>query len=203
MVTNRIAFTLAGLGMLTSFVLAQNSGSIAIGPISYADGNKTSRELAVETIRKIVEHKGYTVLPQERIDRRLESLQPSIAYRKGAPVLGDLARFAATVHASKLVFGKIGWHTRSVWVGAGPKTISTATVDIAIYDANRDSVTYEKHGIQGRSDEKEGTLKLIADVIVTPFVTVVSGGPSTPREQRAVQIALGKALEPWVHGARR
>jgi hypothetical protein len=35
-------------------------------------------------------------------------------------------------------------------------------------------------------------------VLLTPLVTVVSGGPKTPHEQRAVQIAVAKAFRDWV-----
>ena len=41
-------------------------------------------------------------------------------------------------------------------------------------------------------------VKAGADVLLTPLVTVVSGGPKTPHEQRAVQIAVAKALKDWV-----
>jgi len=37
------------------------------------------------------------------------------------------------------------------------------------------------------------------DLLLTPLVTFVSGGPKTPHEQRAVQIAVAKALKDWVH----
>jgi len=196
-----LAFT-TGVCLFSSVCLAQSSTQVAIGPWTFVEGNKTSRETAIETIRKIAEHKGFTVLPQELIERKLESLEPAVAYRKGKPVLDDLARFARVSHASRLIYGRINWHTRSIWVGTGPKTISTATVDAYIFDARSGEVVYEK-GVEGRSDEKEASLKVIADVLVTPVVTVVSGGPATPREQRAAQIAIGKALEPWVHGPAR
>ncbi|MGC8668834.1 MAG: hypothetical protein ACP5VE_12045 [Chthonomonadales bacterium] len=39
-------------------------------------------------------------------------------------------------------------------------------------------------------------------VLLTPLFTVVSGGPKTPHEQRAVQLAIAKAIQPWL-AARR
>jgi len=44
----------------------------------------------------------------------------------------------------------------------------------------------------------ENVYKIAADILISPLVTVVSGGPATPREQRAVQIALGRAYHSWV-----
>ena len=34
--------------------------------------------------------------------------------------------------------------------------------------------------------------------LLTPLASIVSGGPKTPHEQRAVQIAVAKALRDWV-----
>jgi hypothetical protein len=170
---------------------------VAICPWTFEDGNKTSREMVIETVRKIVEHNGLTVLPQERVEHRYDSLRPAVAFRRGMPVLEDLGRLAGELQADVLVFGKASWHTRSIWVGTGPKTVSTASVDVFFYNARSGRITFEERGAQGRSDEKESALKDVADVLITPFVTVVSGGPATPREQRAVQIAIGRAMAPW------
>ena len=195
----KITLTLAAsfLGLASSICFAQYSNKIAVYPWDFKDGNVTSREMVLETVRKIAEHSGYTVLPHEAVKRKFNSLVPAVALRKGLPIKSDLARFAAAVHANIIIFGNTNWHTRSIWVGAGPKTISTASVDVYVYDDRTRSVTFQKRGVEGRSDEKEQALKVVLSVLVTPLVTTVSGGPATPREQRAVQIALGRALEPW------
>lgn len=198
---NRI-FAVATACAMGATCLGQRTRLVAICPWTFEEGNRTSREMVVETVRKIVEHNGLTVLPQERVERRYENLHPAVAFRRGVPVLEDLDRFANEISADVLVFGKASWHTRSIWVGTGPKTVSTATVDLYIYNARSGRISYEQRGAEGRSDEKESGLKDVADVLITPFVSVVSGGPSTPREQRAVQIALGRAMAPWAqkHG---
>jgi hypothetical protein len=85
----------------------------------------------------------------------------------------------------------------------GPKTISTATVNAYVFDVASNKIVYRKQGVTGRSDERESIYKVAADVLVTPLVSAVSGGPATPREQRAVQIALGTAYRPWVRTIRR
>ena len=60
------------------------------------------------------------------------------------------------------------------------------------------AAVYTKEDVSARSDEKFDMVKAGADVLLTPLVTVVSGGPKTPHEQRAVQIAVAKALRDWV-----
>jgi hypothetical protein len=194
----RLSSLAAACGLLASVCCAQGQRLVAICPWTFEDGNRTSRDKAIETIHNVFEHNGYVILPQERMDRRFESIQPAVAFRRGVPVLEDLDRYARDVEADMVVFGRASWHTRSIWVGTGPKTVSTAMVDIYIYNARLGRLTYERHDSEGRSDEKESALKDIADVLITPLITVVSGGPATPREQRAVQIALGRALAPWV-----
>ncbi|HXG23711.1 MAG TPA: hypothetical protein VNJ09_04080, partial [Chthonomonadales bacterium] len=48
------------------------------------------------------------------------------------------------------------------------------------------------------STAKEDTLKAAGTILLTPLFTVVSGGPKTPHEQRAVQLAIAKAMQPWL-----
>ena len=114
------------------------------------------------------------------------------------PSKSTLEAFGKANHASVVLYGAASWHTRSIWVDTGPKTISTATVDAYVFDVASDKVVYRSKRVQGRSDEKENAYKIVADILITPLVTVVSGGPATPREQRAVQIALSRAYHVWV-----
>jgi hypothetical protein len=72
-------------------------------------------------------------------------------------------------------------------------------VDIVITNVETGKIVYDKEDISGRSDEKFDPAKAGLDVLVTPFITVVSDGPKTPHEQRAVQVAVAKALRDWVY----
>jgi len=193
----RISTLAAACGLLSAVSFAQSPRQVAIGPWTFEDGNVTSRTMVVDTIRRICEHHGYVVMPQPDVERRFHSMDP-LRWEAGRPGLRALGRYADAAHASRLVFGTVKWHTRSIWVGTGPKTISTAMIDLYIFNAETGTITYEKKS-DGRSDEKESLLKDVGDVILTPFITVVSGGPATPREQRAAQIAIGRAFGPWVH----
>jgi hypothetical protein len=190
--------TLAAMGILSAACFAQGRREVAICPWTFTDGNVTSRTMVIDTIRGILEHNGFAVLPQHDMEDRYSHFGGGIGWHRANPDLGDLARWAAASGANHLVFGRTSWHTRSIWVGTGPKTISTATVDLYVYNARTNTVTYQRQGATGRSDESENAVKDVLDVFVTPLVTVVSGGPATPREQRAAQIAIGRALRPWI-----
>lgn len=108
-----------------------------------------------------------------------------------------LKKFGKATGADVVLYGSIKWHTRSIWVNAGPKTISTATVTVYAYDVKSGKVTYKRSGLEGRSDEKTDGLKVAGAILISPLVTAVSGGPATPQEQRAAQIALARAYEAW------
>jgi hypothetical protein len=83
-------------------------------------------------------------------------------------------------------------------VVSGPKTISEAKVTVYVYSAKRNKVIFaSKKDVDSRSDEKENYYKDAADILLTPVISVVSGGPETPQDQRASQIALAHALLPW------
>src|SRR5205823_6457464 len=90
------------------------------------------------------------------------------------------------------------WHTKSVWIGLGPKTKSDCTVDVLIVDVRSEEVALDAKQVKMDSTAKEDTLKALGSVFVSGLFTVVSGGPKTPHEQRAVQLATAKAMEPWL-----
>ncbi len=194
----RVSTLVAASGLLCSICLAQGTHQVAIGPWEFDDGNVTSRTMVVDTVRRIAEHQGLVSVSPDVVQQATDSTGQGFGARRGRPDLARLAGFAAATHADVVIFGRASWHTRSIWVGTGPKTISTATINLFVYNAILGKVTYSKRNSEGRSDEKESTLKDVADVLLTPIITVMSGGPATPREQRAAQIAIGRAMRPWI-----
>ncbi|MCE9558916.1 MAG: hypothetical protein K8R88_08185 [Armatimonadetes bacterium] len=172
---------------LVPFFATANSSAVAkkvtVYPWRFTNGTGTARITATSTVQEILEKKG------------LDFVKGSGASRS-KPSNAALGQFAKRAGAQYAISGSTSWHTRSIWVGAGPKTISTATVNLVIVNTSG-KVVFSRSGVRGRSDEKENTLKVIGAVLVTPLITGVSGGPKTPREQRAVQIALARALQSW------
>jgi len=192
----RVTTLVAACGLLSTACLAQGRRVVAICPWTFMDGNRTSRPMVMDTLRTILEKNGYVVLHDSEL--RYRSMNPPIAVRGEWPIPEDLDRYGSMVGATHVVFGRAKWDTRSIWVGTGPKTISTAKIDLFIYNTRTGRIEYQREGIEGRSDERESAIKDVLDVLVTPLITVVSGGPATPREQRAAQIAVARALRPWI-----
>lgn len=169
-------------------------------PWSFEGGTKTSRETAIRTADEVLRKAGYATVGEDvaRDAWTAAGLRPN-RYRD-LPSEQDLEAFGQRLHAKVVLLGRVAWHTRSIWVDLGPKTVSTANVDAYVFDVAAGHIVFKQEDMQGRSDEPENGWKAAADVLITPLVTVVSGGPATPREERAVQIALGKAMRPWVRG---
>jgi hypothetical protein len=177
---------------------AVEKGMAVALPWVFKNGKETSRLTAVTTAEEIMRKAGFASIPGDKANAAWTSndLQaPSFGH---LPSASTLKAYGTALHADKVIYGSVAWHTRSIWVNAGPKTISTATVDAYVFDVASGKNVYKQIGITGRSDEKSNGYKLAADIIFTPLVTAVSGGPATPQEQRAVQIAMGLAYYSWV-----
>jgi hypothetical protein len=169
-------------------------------PWVFRNGNGTSHSMAFSTTREVARKAGFdtTARGSAKDTWRSDGL-PTPNFGR-MPSKASLESFGKAMHVQDVLYGSVSWDTRSIWVGLGPKTVSTATVNAYVFDVGADKVVYKMKGIHGRSDEKENGYKVAADILITPLVTAVSGGPATPHEQRAVQIALGRAFHDWVHG---
>ena len=195
---SRIVAIIAVSTLVTSG-FAQAKRKVATWPWQYEKGTDTARKTAERTLVELPPGRSFDVIDMATAKKAFNKLSPGVALRNGIPVEADLKRFARAVGADVVLVGSISWHTRSIWVNLGPKTISTASVDGYVFDAKTGKYTYTKSA-EGRSDEKSDTLKVIGAVLLTPLITAVSGGPATPMEQRAVQIALARVYGNWVNG---
>ena len=178
----------------------QSKGQAAAYPWVFNEGTDTSQKTAVTSAEEILQKANYASIPGDAAKNAWASAGLSMPSYGNLPSKSTLKKYGRAAHVKVVLYGSVSWHTRSIWVNAGPKTISTATVNAYVFDVASGKVVYKKTGVEGRSDEKENAWKVAADVLITPLVTVVSGGPKTPQEQRAVQIGLGRALHDWVHG---
>ncbi len=193
-----LMFAIAVLGTTNLFAQSSTKGVAVSYPWAFNNGTDTSRKTAIDTAGEIAQKAGFAVVSQSLAIKAWDNTGFALPTPKKLPSLKQLRAFAKEAKADRVLYGTVSWHTRSIWVGTGPKTISTATVSVYAYDAKQNKVVYKSSSVSGRSDEKEDTLKVVGAVLVTPLVTAVSGGPATPREQRAVRIALARAYHDWV-----
>jgi len=177
---------------------ATTKGLAVAYPFAFTKGTKTAHSSVYEAVAGIAQKAGYAAIPQQVAENAWDDLRlPDIKPNK-LPNMDELSRFAGRVKANIVLYGVVSWHVKSVFVDTGPKTISEAKVTVYVYSAQRHAVIFtSKKDVDGRSDEKENLYKDAADILLTPVISVVSGGPETPQDQRAAQIALARALHPW------
>src|SRR5471030_1382782 len=98
-------------GALATASFAQAGDRMAICPWHFNDGTETSRTTVIDTISKILNHHGYSVVEQRPDDVRNS---PTIRMHRDDPDMVDLAKFGQSVNAAHVVFGSTSWHTRSI-----------------------------------------------------------------------------------------
>jgi hypothetical protein len=175
-------------------------GTVVVYPVifNHNSGDTTSRKTAVRSVEESLQKGGFTLVSGMLAANTWRRLGLPMATADDPARRTDLVRLGTELKARFVVSAVVLFHTRSIWVDLGPRTVSSATVDIVITDVNDDKTVYSRQDVTGRSDEKFDLAKAGADLLVTPLVTMVSGGPKTPHEQRAVQIAVAKAMRDWV-----
>ena len=114
------------------------------------------------------------------------------------PTSAQMLRVGKKLGVDWVMSGSVVWHSRSIWVGLGPKTKSTCTINTRVVDVKSQEVVLDVKDLKMDSTAKEDTLKALGSLFVSGLFTFVSGGPKTPHEQRAVQMGIAKALEPWL-----
>lgn len=180
-------------------VLGGEPGTIAVVPWIYLKGTEGAVKTAKERLIDILTTSALEILPEAEVRKAWAKMGRSLdPDRTELPSAKALLELGHKLGADYVLTGRAQWHTRSIWVGFGPKTKSTCTVDMIIVDVKKNKVALNARKVWMDSTTKEDPLKAAGAVLVTPLVTVVSGGPKTPHEQRAAQLAIGKAIKPWL-----
>jgi len=189
---------LAAIGIAPQAGARQQAETMAVLPWIFEKGTDTAVRTGKETLDKLLSHSGLEVTPEGRVTSTWINQLGLTLPDKDLPQPADLLKLGQALKVNYVMAGKASWHSRSIWVGLGPKTKSTCTVDVLIVDVQSQSLVLNNRNVKMDSTAKEDALKALGTVFVSSLFTVVSGGPKTPHEQRAVQLGIGKALEPWL-----
>jgi RNase H-fold protein (predicted Holliday junction resolvase) len=192
-----VMMALSGLQVQAS-ISAQQAETMAVLPWIFEKGTDTAVRTGKETLEKLLSGSGLEVMPEGRVTSAWINQLGYTVPDKELPQPADLLKLGQALKVDFVMAGKASWHSRSIWVGLGPKTKSTCTVDVIIVDVRSQALVLNNRNIKMDSTAKEDTLKALGTLFVSSIFTVVSGGPKTPHEQRAVQLGIGKALEPWI-----
>lgn len=184
----------------SSFASAQapSRGSVAVYPVIFDDsGTETSRAKAKEAMTEIFKKGGFNVADDSKAANAWRSKRFAMPTITRPPTKANLVSFGKSLGVRYVSSASVTFHTRSIWVNLGPKTISTCHVTLTIVDTQTGAIVHEADA-EGRSDEKSDNLKIAGAILISPLVTAVSGGPKTPQETRAAQIASARALEKFI-----
>ena len=195
------------LAIALTLVTLPNHAPVAKGtavsyPWLFANGNVTSRTMTNQVADEVLTRAGYSALSQESAAATWTSAGLAEPNPGIWPTASSLQKFGRAAKVDRILYGKVSWHTRSIWVNTGPKTISTATVTAYVFDVSKGRVVFSRSKVQARSDEKPSVNKVAEAILSSPLMTS-KGDDSTSREQRSVQLGLALAYRDWVRTSTR
>lgn len=189
---------LALLARVTCVAQAPGRGTAVLYPVLFDDtGTETSQATTKRALTEVLSKGGFRLVSDSAAASAWKKLGGRTPTYTRPPSVEQLTRFGSRVGARYVVMAQVHFHTRSIWVNLGPKTVSNCDISVTIVDATKATIVYEQDG-EGRSDEKSDALKVAGALLINPLITAVSGGPKTPQESRAGQIAAARALQRWV-----
>ena len=182
--------------------------TVAIVPWTLSKGTKTAEKTAKETVVALFTGAGKTVVPESVTSdfwvKEFGSARETHLYSKKGeepapmPTAQELLRLGKAMGVDFVTAGRAKWHTRSIWVGLGPKTKATCTVDLIIIDVNKAEVVLEAKNVSADSHKRETTAEIAATILINIGFTALSGGPKTPHQQKSARAAISEAMEPWL-----
>jgi outer membrane lipoprotein-sorting protein len=114
------------------------------------------------------------------------------------PTLDQMTAIGAKVGARYILAGRAQWSHRNVWVGIANRVKAICTVDIRILDMSTGKLVLEAKNVAGDSTENKSPFNTITSVISLNPLPLVIPGSVTPQQQRAVTVAIARAMEPWI-----
>jgi TolB-like protein len=207
----------ASLFALTNTSYAQSAEinapkKIAVLPWTFFGGTETAVSTAQQALSKIFSTQRLEVVPEAKVslawEQELGRVAPSSVVDSetdflALPSAKALLELGRKLGVDYVCAGRGRWHTRSVWVGLGPKTKADFTVDTIVVDVKNAEVALEAKGIRSDSTKKEKAWETAGALFLSFGVTALSGGPKTPHQQKAALNAISLAFEPWLRTSSR
>lgn len=199
-----LAVVTLSAGLIPAPILAAQSEvkteTIAILPWRLADGTDGAKVAARDFLNEMMTKAKVEVISPARAQNAWKEANGG-DYDAESPKLptdAQLLRMGQKLGVDWVMAGSAEWHSRSIWVSLGPKTKSTCTISVRLVDVAAQTMALSVDKLQMDSTAKEDTLKALGTVFISGLFTMVSGGPKTPHEVRAVKLGMAKALEPWL-----
>ncbi len=190
---------------------------VAILPWIYENGTTGSRASVKEYLETSLmkslyfREDSFSIIPEEQVINTWtkEMGQDLEAQKTSLPSPKELLKLGEKLGADWVISGYAMWHTRSVWIGLGPKTKSDCVVDMLIIDVKKKELSLDARKVKMDNAPRENPLKAATTILLGVAgakglfssslpLTIVSGGPKTPPEKSAAQSAVAKAIRPWL-----
>jgi len=118
------------------------------------------------------------------------------------PTADEMIKIGERIHPRFVLAGRAQWRSRNVWIGVSNRIKSICTVDVRILDMNTRQLVLDAHGVEGDSTENKNLYNTFSNILaLNPLPLVIPGGVG-PYEQRAVTVAIGRAMHPWLKAER-
>ena len=158
-------------------------GTAVIYPVVYVNDSGTygAHRAAIDSLRLALQNRGLALISRQTAESEWSNLGYLMPSALMPASHEEIVHFGRVLGADYVIQPVIDFHTRSIWVGLGPRTVSTALVSLRVTDTHTGNVVYRTR-VRARSDQ---------------HFTFLLGGPKTPREQRAVRIAMRRAIGGW------
>ena len=118
------------------------------------------------------------------------------------PTVDEMIKIGERIHPRFVLAGRAQWRSRNVWIGVSNRIKSICTVDVRILDMNTRQLVLDAHGVEGDSTENKNLYNSFTNIMaLNPLPLMMPGGVG-PYEQRAVTVAIGRAMHPWLKAER-
>ena len=181
-----------------------NLKKIAVLPLMFRKGDSESNNKTAIDAYAATLHDAFTKLGIEQIDQAKvngtwqrstgQMFEPS---RFDLPTPEDVVKFGKDMGVDYVAVSRCRWDVRTVVTWKGIQTTAKARIDLWIINVAKSEFSLKVDGAVTDSREKIPDWKAAVSLLILP-ITFVSGGPETPHMVRSGQLAVAKALAPWL-----
>ena len=114
------------------------------------------------------------------------------------PTTEEMIAIGDRLHSRFVLAGRAQWRSKDVWIGVSNRIKSICTVDVKILDVNARRLVLDAHDVEGDSTENKNLYNEVTNVIALNPLPLVMPGSIAPYEQRAVAVAISRAMHPWL-----
>ncbi len=118
------------------------------------------------------------------------------------PTTEEMIAIGEKLHPRFVLAGRAQWHSRDVWIGVSNRIKSICTVDVRILDMSTKRLVLDAHRIEGDSTEDKNLYNSFTNLMALNPLPLVMPGSIGPHEQRAVTVAISRAMHSWLKAER-